>query len=339
MTITLKDIAKRAGVHPSTVSRILRGTETLQVSEKTRERVLVIAKELNYTPNKLARAFRLKKTCSIGLIIPDISNSFFAGIVKSIETESYNSGYNLMICNTDEDQEKEIKFINDLINRGVDGLIIAPAQDTNEHILKLLNMEFPFVLIDRYFDGLETNAVISDNEDSAFNATVYLAKYGHKRIGFVSGRRKLYTIQKRMAGYRKAVKQLHLDSDEFLVAGDDFTICSGLEAALKMLTAPNPPTAILISGNMISVGVIEAISEIGASVPKDISLIGFTDSLFAPHLATPLTTIAHPLNEMGEKAFDILLRNMKSDQQLPSTKIIVKTKLCERSSVSNPPRH
>lgn len=339
MATTLKDIAREAGVHFSTVSRILRGIDTIQVSNETREKVLAIAKELNYRPNQLARAFRLKKTCSIGLVIPDISNSFFAEIAKSIEMASYNTGYNVMVCNTDENQIKEVEFINDLINRGVDGLIIAPVQDSDDHIKMLLERHFPFVLIDRHFEHLTTNSVISNNEESAYNATNHLIGQGHKKIGFLSGRRTLYTISKRLSGYKKALSDNSLDIDPSLIAGDGYTIEAGYEATRTLLQLPQPPTALLISGNMISIGAIKALTEKGLFVPRDISLIGFTDSLFTPYLSTPLTTISHPLDEIGQIAFDILHKNLISGSPLPMVTKVVQTNFCSRSSVSAPPSH
>lgn len=337
MSTTLKDVAKKAGVHFSTVSRILRGHESMQVSEETRLRVIAVAKELNYSPNQLARAFRLKKTHSIGLIIPDMSNCFFSEIAKNIEKKCYDAGYMVMVCNTDEDQEKEIEFINDLVNRGIDGLIIAPVQDCDSHIRALVDIKFPFVLIDRYFDDFETNAVIVNNEEAAYDATSYLIRQGHKTIGFIGGRKNSYTIAKRLEGYKKAVADHSLNLDDSYVSGNGYTIQAGFEATKKLLEMPNRPTAIFISGTKITAGVISAIKESGLVIPDDISLIGFTDTEFAPYLSPPLTTVSHPLNNIGDMAFDILASRIDSNEDIPFVKKVLQTKFIQRNSVSKPP--
>ena len=334
MAITLKDIADKVGVHPSTVSRILRGTGDLNISAETRDRVKSVAKELDYQPNQLARAFRLKKTSTIGLIVPDIANSFFSGIGRSIEIESYDKGYNLVVCNTDEEADKEERYVKNLISRGVDGLIIAPSQSNFGYISNLIEKKIPFVLIDRDFTDLETNSVISDNRQSAFEAVEYLKSMGHRRIGFISGRSALSTICHRLQGYKEAVKEYNLDDEETLVIGDGYTIENGYRAAMKILSGHKLPSALLISGNLLTIGVIKAVQEKGLQVPDDVSLIGYTDSRLAPYLNPPLSTISHPLEEMGIKAFQLLLKNIESENPIQKSKTIIKTKLDIRESVA-----
>lgn len=331
---TLKDVAALAQVHPSTVSRVLRSTENLPISSETRQRVLMAAKELDYQPDQRARALRLGKSNTIGLIIPDISNSFFSNIAKSIEEESYKAGYTLVVCVSNEDQEKEIHFVNNLTSRGIDGLIIAPVQDSHHHLIALKNKKYPFVLIDRCFDEFETNAVISDNAAASFEAMEYLANLGHHRIGFLSGRPTIYTIRKRLEGYLNAVNKFQLDQDPNLVNGGGFTFDEGFEASLKLLSLPTPPTALLVSGNRITIGAIKAVVEKNLRIPDDISLIGFTDSIVTPYLITPLTTIKHPLEDMGERAFNLLLQHITIKEKLPFSRIVVQTKIVHGASTS-----
>ncbi|HDL19164.1 MAG TPA: LacI family transcriptional regulator [Bacteroidetes bacterium] len=335
MIPTLKDVAERAGVHPSTVSRVLQGKENLPISEKTRTSIFAIAKELNYQPNQLARAFRLKKTQTIGLIVPDISNPFFSGIARSIEICSRRKDYTVVLGNTDENQDREIRMINNLLSRGIDGLILAPVQDRSGHIKDLCNRNFPLVLIDRCFDELETNAVISDNEEAAFNAISYLAQAGHRRIGFISGRKNIYTIRKRFLGYQKGIKTFDLVDDSELVSDNGFTLESGYHSTRKILSLPKSPTALLISGNKITVGAMKAIFEKKLSIPDDISLIGFTDFIGSPYWVVPMTTITHPVKEMGEAAFNLLFNNMATKETVPHSKMMVATKLNIRGSVKN----
>jgi LacI family transcriptional regulator len=338
MSATLKDVAKKAGVHFSTVSRILRGHESMQVSDETRQRVISVANELNYRPNQLARAFRLKKTHSIGLIIPDMSNCFFSEIAKSIERKCYDAGYMVMVCNTDEDQKKEIEFIDDLLNRGIDGLIIAPVMETKDHIRSLVDRRIPFVLIDRCFEDLESNSVTTDNTQAAYNATTHLISKGHKYIGFVCGRKNAYTLAKRLQGYQKAVSDHSLKLDDSYIVGNGYATTEAAQATQQLLQLPNRPTAIFVSGTKITIGVMKAIREAGLSIPDDISVIGFTDTEFAPYLSPPLTTISHRLNEIGNQAFEILHTQLLADKPETHTRKIVQTAFHQRDSVSTPPK-
>ncbi len=335
MSATLKDIAKLAGVHTSTVSRVLRKKETQQVSPQTREKILSIAKELNYSPNQLAQAFRLRRSYTIALIIPDISNAFFAGIAKTIEIESYKAGYNLVVCNTDEEQEKELRYMQNLIKRNIDGIIIAPSNQKHHKITKLLK-KVPYVLIDRCFDDLVSNAVISNNAELAYNAVEYLASYNHNRIGFICSRKEIYTIKNRLKGYYSALKDFDLDNDKRLVSGNGFTEDDGYYAAKELLSLSQPPTAVISSGNTITIGVMRAIKEKGLSIPSDISVIAFSDTPCAPFWSPPLTTISHPFVKMGKEAIKILLSNIETDSKINERKVVIKAIFNKRKSVGSP---
>jgi LacI family transcriptional regulator len=333
MVTTLKDVAKLAKVHSSTVSRVLRGNSDLRIPEATQQKIIRAAKELNYYPDQTARSLRLKKSFSIGLIVPDITNPFFARIARSIEICSFETEYTLIVCNTDENQEKETHFINELLSRGIDGLIIAPVQDCIDHIRVLKDKKFPFVLVDRFFDQMETNAVVSNNEDSAYEAVSYLANLGHRRIAMIKGRNNIYTIQKRLVGYQRAIERLNLANDPKQIAGDGFCLEDGYEAALQVLNLPERPTAMLVSGNLVTVGVLKAIIEKGLSIPDDISVIAYADNVFSPYLFVPLTTVSHPLTEMGHRAFHLLREHMEAKEPLPFSKIVIQTQFEIRDSV------
>ncbi|KAA3655768.1 MAG: LacI family transcriptional regulator [Calditrichaeota bacterium] len=333
MATTLRDIARKAGVHPSTVSRILHNNQTVKISDATRKRILAIAKELDYQPNELARAFRLRKTQTIGLIIPDISNSFFSGISRSIEMSSYNAGYNLVVCNTNENIEKELKYVRNLVNRGVDGLIIATCQNNEKHLLDLREKKIPFVLIDRYFSNFKANAVFSDNKSSAFDAVKTLHKLKHERIAFLRGRPEISTIQLRLQGYLEGLAACGIAQDPELIAGKSFTAEDGYEATKMLLSLASPPTALLTSGNRIIIGALKAIKEFNIKLPDELSIIAYTDDLFTPFLACPLTTISHPLSEMGQKAVDLLLHEINNTNDNATTQIEVKTIFSMRESI------
>ena len=333
MAVTLKDVAAFAGVHPSTVSRVLRGKEILPISVETREKIIHAAKTLKYHPDQRARALRLGKSNTIGLIIPDISNWFFSEIAKSIEHHCYTAGYTLIVCASDEDQDKEIRFVDDLISRGVDGLIIAPVQDSFQHIQDLIQNNFPFVLIDREFENLQTNAVVSDNYQASYNLVKYLTSQGHHRIGFLRARKSIYTIQKRLEGFLDAVNTLGLDNSPDLIVGDGFTSAAGFDATSRMLALKPPPTAIISSGNSVTFGAIQSILSMGLNIPNDISLVAFTDTHLAPFLICPLATVTHPLEEMGHQAFTILIEHIDDKKNRSISRVEIKTRFNNRESV------
>jgi len=330
---TLKDVAELANVHTSTVSRVLRGKEDLRIPEETREKIFAAAKKLNYYPDQAARSLRLKKSHTIGLIVPDISNPFFARISRTIEESAYKIGYTVIVCNTDEDQEKEDHFMNVLLQRRIDGLILCPVQDSKEKICEMLGKNFPFVLIDRYFEDIETNAVVSDNHKSAYEAVSYLVSKGHRRIAFVKGRKNIYTIQKRLEGYMQGVEDFKLDADPELIVGDGYCLEDGYVSAMRLLDMKQCPTAILASGNLVSVGVMKGLIEKGIKIPDDISIIAYADNVFSPYLMTPLTTVSHPLQMIGTSAFNLLMQHLDSKEPLPFSKIILQSNLEKRKSV------
>lgn len=338
MAPTLKDVATHVGVHPSTVSRVLRGKENLKISAQTRDKILIAVKELNYIPDFTARALRMKKSFTIGLIVPDILNPYFARIARRIEQLGFEEKYTVIVCNTDEEQEKEILYLNQLISRSVDGIIIAPVQESKEHIVELIEKNIPVVLIDRIFDDLKLNSVITNNAESVIKAMTHLVKLGHKDIAFLKGQENIYTIKNRLAGYYEALEKYNLPKNDKYVVGKGFEFEDGYEATLKLLKLPKLPTAIISSGgDLVTIGAIKAIVENGLRIPKDISLIAFFDSLYSPFLSTPLTTISHSRKIIGEKAFRLLLKQIES-KKLPAVKsICVDTKFEIRDSTA-PPR-
>ena len=334
MASTLKDVAAFASVHPSTVSRVLRGKENIPISAKTRKRIFEAVRELNYRPDKTARALRMRKSDAVGLVIPNIASPYFSGIAKTLDILCHNVGYSFMIYDTNENQEKEIRVIEDLLSRGVDGLIIAPVQDADSHISQLVEQNIPLVLIDRDFENMATHAVICDDEMSAYKAVSYLSDLGHKRIGFVSGRQNLYPVLKRLDGYRKALNDFKLEKDFALIASGGPTLESGYASAVNLLSLPNAPTALLVSGTIITVGVLKAIQEKGLSIPEDVSVISYTDTLYAPFLSTPITTISHSVQEIAEKAFELLHRQIDSSDKGDIPKVIVQEHLYKRASTA-----
>lgn len=337
MAPTLKDVAAYVGVHPSTVSRVLRGKENLKISAKTHEKIIKAVKELNYIPDFTARALRMKKSFTIGLVVPDILNPYFARIARRIEQLGFEKRYTVIVCNTDEDQEKEILYLNQLISRGVDGIILAPVQDSDDHIKDLVVKKIPFVLIDRIFDGIDVDSVITNNAESVVKAMAHLVKLGHTKIAFLRGQKNIYTIKNRLIGYKQALKEFNLPFNENYIVGEGFEFEHGYEATLQLLNLQDLPTAIVSSGgDLVTLGAIKAIIEKGLKIPENISLVGFFDGFYSPYLSTPLTTITHYRQKIGEKAFKLLLKQIETNK-LNNPKIVcVDTKFEIRKSTAKP---
>ncbi|HPA99436.1 MAG TPA: LacI family DNA-binding transcriptional regulator [Candidatus Marinimicrobia bacterium] len=336
MTATLEDVAKKSGYSVSTVSRVLNNKGKVnRIKDETADKIHKIAQELNYVPNQLARGLRLRKTHAIGLVIPDISNPFFAHVSRIIQIESYKLGYTLIVCNTDENQDTEIEQIQLLRSKGVDGFIIMPVGLKSDHIQELIDDKIPLVLLDRCFDSIDTNSVVVDNYTGSYKAVEYLIKNGHKRIAIIQGLPNTSTNNMRVKGYKNALIKYNIEIDENLIVGNDYRRENGYIETKLLLKMSNPPTAIFSTSDLITLGTLDAIIEEKLNVPQDVSLISFDDVDFAPYLFTPLTAIQQPRQIMGEMAVKLLYDDLKSKGRKEKTRIELKPVLNIRKSVRN----
>jgi LacI family transcriptional regulator len=336
MLITLNDIARKAGVSVSTVSRVLnRKSQKNRISPATAKLVLEAAKELDYRPNQLARGLRLKKTHTIGLVVPDISNPFFAHVTRMIQKNAYEYGYSMIVCNTDEDINTEIEQIYLLRGKGVDGYIIMPVGVENDHIVELIEFDKPLVLLDRCFDKLETNSVIVDNYTGSYNATKYLIDKGHTRIAIIQGLINTSTNSDRVMGYKKALKDHGIAVDKKLIVGNDFRKENGYIETKLLLASPNPPTAIFTMSDLITLGALQAIKESDFKIPDNVSVISYDDIDFAPFFESPLTAVRQPKETMGKVAVKLLIEDIKLKGKSTKQKIVLKPELVIRESVKN----
>lgn len=334
--ITIKIIAERAGVSVSTVSRVLSGkAKKYRISEKTEKAVIRIAKDLNYSPNQLARALRLSRTNTIGLIIPDISNPFFASIARYIELESRKSGFSVMICDTEENSEIEKDSIKILGMRKVDGMIICPVGKESKHISDIAKLNIPVITVDRYFPELNLAYVVSDNYNGAIDAVNYFIENGHQRIAFIQGLRDSSVNKDRLRGYRDALKSHNIPFTDSFVVGDHFGEQSGYIGAKFLLNRPDRPTAIFAGSNLISFGAMRAMAEENLNIPDDISMIAFDDQPFSGYLSTPMTTIGQKKEEIGKISVKLLLNEMNLENKSDQKGIIMPTELIIRKSVKN----
>ncbi len=334
MAVTLKDIARKAKVSVSTVSRVVnRKSEGARISHKTEKLVLRPAAELNYRPNQLARGLRVKKTHTIGLIVPDISNPFFSYIIRSVQTKAHKLGYALVVCDTDENVALEVEHLHLLVSKGVDGLIVLPVGRKHLHLQPILHEHIPLVLVDRSFESLHTSSVVIDNFMGGFEATDHLIANGHKRIGIVQGIPDTYTNIGRVDGYKAALARHGIPLDLRLIAGKDFRRESGYAATKSLLRSTNRPTAIFATGDLLTLGALQAIEEEGLRIPQDISVVAFDDMDFAPFLVCPLTTVAQPKEHIGALAVELLIEQMKTPAKRLQKRVVLKPKLVVRKSV------
>lgn len=333
-SITLKSIADRLKVSVTTVSRVLNGkSDRYRISKETQELILSAAKELSYSPNQLARGLRLKRTHTIGYIIPDISNPFFSSIAKSVEKSARKSGYSILLCDSEEDTKMEEILLQLMIDRKVDGLIISPVGLEVDHLKRIAQKNIPIVLLDRYFPELKLPFVTSDNYKGALDAINMLIDNGHKRIACIQGLVNTSPNNDRVKGYIDAHKLHNIIVDKNLIVGDSFGEENGYIETKLLLKQENPPTAIFAISNLISLGAIKAISEEGLKIPEDISMISFDDQPYSRFLSTPMTTVAQQNTQIGQIAFKLLIDQIEANRQLEPKGIFLPTKLISRDSV------
>ena len=333
---TLKSIAKIIGCSDTTVSRVLNGKASqYRISQKKAREILQVAEELNFTPNRLARSLRTRQTQTLGLVIPDISNPFFASIARHVERESRKLGYSVIVADTEEETDLEIKAVNLLKSRNVDGMIISPVGQSVAHLEKHYQAGMPIVVIDRYFPDSPLPFVASDNYNGSKQAVAYFIQNGHRKIACIQGLPYTSPNTDRVRGYRDALTDAGIAVEERLIVGNSFGEENGyLET--KLLLQQNPrPTAIFALSNLISLGALRAVAEESLNIPHDISIIAFDDQPYHDYLATPMTTVAQPNSEMGQMAMKLLHNQMQNLDKDQAAGIMLPTKLIIRQSVKN----
>jgi LacI family transcriptional regulator len=334
---TLEDVARHAGISVATAGRALGNYG--RVSAQTRNLVLKAARDLNYQPNALARGMKRRSTSTVGLIVGNICNPFFSTIVRAVEGTLIKRGYNLIVCDSDEDISKEGSHIQVLFQRRVDGLIVSPTASpdgSSSRAAKLISERgVPLVLIDRLVPGARVPIVAADNMGGAFDATKYLLELGHRRIGIIVGRKTLGSMTARVEGYRRALDSVGATFDESLVVdGVDVGVQGGDYAAQQLLALSSRPTAIIAMNNLLVLGALNAVREKGLRIPRDISIIGWDDFDAASHLRVPLTVVDQPAWAMGTMAADHLLRLMSEETTDQPLEILLRCNVIRRESCS-----
>jgi LacI family transcriptional regulator len=333
---TLGDVAQRAGTSVATAGRAMGGYG--KVAAATRDRVATAARQLNYHPNALARSMKQRSTLTIGLIVGNICNSFFARIVRAVETAVKRYDYKVVVCDTDESIENELDHARRLLEHRVDGIIVSPtASETGElsrATKEIYGGRVLTVFIDRAVKGARIPTVVSDNVAAAHEATTHFIELGHKRIGAIVGRRTLDSMTCRIEGYRRALLEHRITFDESLVVDAvDVGVEAGYRATKKVLERNHHrPTALIVMNNLLVIGALNALKEKGLMIPGDVALIGWDDFDAAPHLQKPLTVVEQPADAMGSIAAEQLMKMRSNETVDPSLHVVLKSTLIIRES-------
>jgi LacI family transcriptional regulator len=312
---TIRDIAKAANVSTAAVSYVI--NDKPGVSEETRLKIQRIMREMNYRPNPQARGLAAKRTGMLGLMIPDITDPFYVNVVRGVEAESNQLGYTLTLCTTHGDAERERNVAGTLTSNWVDGVIMMAYKLSPSELEKLSKHKVPIVVIDNPEVAGLIPSIMVNNTALGRTATAYLVEMGHTRIGFIHGVEGSNSSAARYEGYVQALKSHGLEPDPDLVERGDFSYEHGLAAAHRLLSLPNRPTAIFAANDQMAFGVMNAATELGLSVPEDISVIGVDDIEAAALVVPGLTTMRQPTWEIGACAVQILERliNPPEDSQ------------------------
>jgi LacI family transcriptional regulator len=327
---TIRDVAKHAGVAPITVSRVVNNSG--YVSQEIRQRVEKSVAELSYVPNSLGPSLRSKKTYILALILSDITNPFWATVARGVEDACDAHGYYVVLCNTDESQAKQDRYVTVMLRKQVDGFLLVPARSSNETIRTIQEQNIPVVVLDRTVSDADVDTVRCDSEMGAYQITRHLVHRGHQNIAVLSGSLEISTAIDRVAGYQRAIKEAGLSVDEHNIYWGDFGHDAGFEAMKQVLLTRPRPTALVAGNNFIAIGAMHALAEAGLHVPQDMALVSFDE--FPPGLTIEpfFTSVVQPAYQMGYRATELLLSRLSGQTAEPTQEIILPIEIVLRRS-------
>lgn len=326
-TPTIRDVAARAGVSVATVSRVL--SEDPRTSASSREKVFAAASEMGFRPNAQARSLRRTRTDTIGVLLSDVRNPFFAEIAHTVAQTALASDIATLLCNADESTEQQDHALDLLVSQRVDGIIVTPQGDGSGSLRDVLKLGLPVVFVDRVIDGVDVPSVTSDNRSGITAAVEHLAALGHRRIGYVAGPQETSTGRERLTAHREAIAAAGLDTDPGLVYQGDFRVASGVAGARALLDLDDAPTAIVAADSLMTFGVLQECQDRGVRIGEDVSVIGYDDIDSFRLVNPPVTVIAHDPARMGALAV-AMIRDLLAGE--PVTSAVLESKLVERAS-------
>lgn len=325
---TIKDVALAAGVAVSTVSRVI--NDSGYVSRESRQRVLKAVEELHFQPSRAARSLATGRSGTVALVLPDITNPFFPALARGVEDAASAEGYTVILCNTDNDPAQEAMYANLLRQQRVDGVVLTACSPNNLQLWWHLGERIPVVLTDRRWEGIVDDTVTVDNVTGAYLAVRRLTSLGHRRIGLIGGPPGLSTTEDRRRGYEVALRESGVEPDEKLMRSGDYRYASGY-ARMREL-AEQHVTAVFAVNDMMAIGAIRALEDVGRRVPDDVAVVGFDDIQMAAMVKPGLTTVAQPTYQMGVLAVERLLDRMRNDTPGEPRQVVLEPTLVVRDS-------
>ncbi|MBI9039671.1 MAG: LacI family DNA-binding transcriptional regulator [Bacteroidales bacterium] len=333
---SLNDIANKLGVSKSLVSLVLNGkAKQNRIGDEISEKVLKLAKELNYQPNQIARSLRLGRSETIALIVADISNPFFARMGRAVEDEADKFGFKVIFSSSDENPDKLGELLNVLIDRQVDGFIISPTIKSKEYILKLKKNNIPFVLIDRCLPPIKTNSVVVDNYNSTYYAVKFMLEKGYKKTGFITVSSGLSNMKERLLGYKDAMKNFGVRGYGSYIREVDYKNFNESvgEAVKELLLTQNNLRALFFATLRVGMAAIKSINDLKLRIPQDVAVISFDDADAYQIFYPPITAIAQPIDMMSSEAVKILINEIKQKNvKTEKTQIVLPTEFIIRES-------
>ena len=329
---TIRDLALKLNISISTVSRALRNAP--DVNPETKKAVLALAKKLNYEPNRVAQSLRIKKTNTIGVVVPEIAMHFFSSAIGAIQEYFAKHQYSIMICQSMETLRMEKSNIHMLVSNRVDGLLISLSSQTKnvEHLYQLIDKKIPMVLFDRIDNSIDVSKVVVDDRAGAFKAVEHLIQTGCKRIAYVGGPDNLYVSNERMNGYLDALKKNNIAVDETLIAHCKDLRLDIAAATTTLLNRTDRPDAIFAMNDPIAIAVLQVLKKAHVAVPDEISLVGFTDEPVSQFIHPALTTVAQPAYDIGHEAAKLLMQQINNKEGFSPVKKVLHTELIIRDS-------
>lgn len=332
--VSLSDIARLAGVSTALVSYVLSGKEKEgRVGQEIAGKIRTIAKELNYQPNLLAKSLRKGQTFTIGLIIADISNPFFANIAREVEDESRRHGYTVIIGSSDEDADKAWDLMNVLINRQVDGLIIVSSEHSERLVEHLQRIRLPFVLLDRHFPQFDTDFVVTDNARASYEAGIHLIENGYQRIGFIAYQSAMFHVRERIRGYQEALRDRGIRAEANWLKRVSFqAIETEIRTAIdELVSAESPVDSLIFSTYGLAVNGLKYFNELRLRVPEDVGVVSFGQAEVFDLYYCPISYMRQPIDVLGKKAVDILIHRLKGEV-VDSQTYVIEAHLVARAS-------
>ena len=317
---SIRDVAARAGVSVTTVSHTLNGTRF--VSEQARAKVQEAAHALGYVPSEVARGLKQNTTRTLGMLVPNNSNPYFAEIIRGVEHHCYGAGYSLLLCNSNDDTQQQADHLRVLAERRVDGIVLVASGDDDDIVACCKDLRLPLVLVDREIDSIAADLIEVDHAKGGELATAHLLGLGHARVACIGGPARLRPSLQRETGWRRALQAAGVEPRADELARGDFGPQGGAAAMRELLDSQHPPTAVFVCNDMMAIGALHAAHERGVAVPDALSLVGFDDIELAAYTTPPLTTVTQPKEAIGTGAAGLLLERLRSGRTQASRRIL-----------------